>query len=945
MKNILIILCLSFVSLFTSSCGESSTTKKNVSPTLSLEENKIVKEHVQVNLIASANDSDGHISKISWQQISGPAVDLINSSTLNSYFIAPVVLTSQESQVVSFSLTVTDNDGGTSSETIDIEVQAVNEAPIANAGGDISSLVNEKVTVNCSNSYEPDGDEVSYHWQKSSTTPDDIVINNPNSCTAEILLTEHIVSFDLTLTVSDGTYSASDDVTINSRDYTGDKVTWSDYLNPSLSGSVQKLLSTDIMDIVIQEEVAYVLDNYGLQIIDISSPHAPVFIRSTTKHDEELLGWEGGEPRSIVLTGNTAYISTVNHIGMGAADSIQIRVIDVTNPITPKLIGMTYAGYGYSLDKIILIDDLLYVNIIAGDQYSLSSLVIIDVSTPTQPQQIGRFEAEGTFGSFSVEGDLVFITNSKKGLIVVDVTEKSKPVVHSEFSYSRMGAIITLNDVAYVGTSEGLAIIDISDPANPIIISELKATSYYRRMMLDNNKLYLASGVGIEVVDISDVLNPQLLGIYQPTQSIRTFYLQNNHVFIGSRSGLTLLEKGALSIHFEPTYLKTDSAKKVVVSNNKAYVIDRHNGISGGTNGSLKIIDTSDDLTPKLLSNLELSRHVNDIKLLGSTAIIADVNGVNFVDVTNSEIPIVTTTLAMGLNNTLSIATKNNYAYVGGDSDKYHLKIIDISDMSAPRLLRSVDLGLGDNRIKSIVIDNNYGYVISIDKISIIDISAPESPLLLNSIDIPNVVTLAVQNEIAFITDYTGSLTSIDFSDPLNSILLEQINIGKFYKTNGDDIAIDDNIAFVANGANGVTMFDISNPSAIELVGEFFSGHASSITYDDKFIYAAAARAYGSKSSSESGYVSLSRNLLINSEQNYNKVQLSSVIQYDVIGKDMLPLQFNCIVTAGNCAVNKIDDKMVIIWETPDLIGDHEIAIFSGNSRLYSAYKDKITLY
>ncbi|WP_170309577.1 LVIVD repeat-containing protein [Litorilituus lipolyticus] len=941
MKNFQKTFCLIVLLLLNTACGGSTNSKENTPPVVSIGEDLLVNEKQQVNLTANVSDSDGNIATILWQQISGPTVNLESVSTLNSHFIAPTVLASQGIQTVSLSLTVTDNDGGTHSDTVNIEVQAVDEAPVAHAGEDISSLVNEKVIVDCSNSYEPDGEELSYHWQKSASTPDDVVIDNPNSCSAEVFLTNEIRSFDLTLTVSDGKQSASDEVTIFAREYTGAKVNWTDQLNPSQpAGAIQQLMSTDIIDIVIKDNIAYVLDEYSLQILDVSSPQAPVFIRKVTGPDEELLGELPGDLQSLIIDGNKAYISAFHRV-MGGG-SIEVIVVDITIPTELKALGSLPYTFGIRNPKMTVIDEILYVHTIAyGYSPEFSYLTLFDVSNPNQPQKLSSFKPEGRFTSFSVKGNLVFMLDSLKGFVVVDVSDKSKPALYSEFTFPDMQSIITQNDMAYIGTSQGLAIFDIADPASPVLKSELTTTSGSKELVLDENKLYLATQDGIEVINVNDVTSPEVIGAYQVGHDIKVFSVENDFIYVGTDSGLFLNNKEDLTVLYEPpslsikSVLSIEAAKKLQVSNNKAYVI---------YDNGLNIIDTSNELEPTQLSNLEFGRQSADIKLHNNTALIANNYGVNFIDVTDSAMPILTNTLYVGLNKTLSIATSNNYAYVGGDSDKDHLKIIELSDVAAPSLLKSFDLGLGDNRVTSLVIEKNNLFAVSKNKVSIVDISSPELPRLLNSINISNAVTLAIENEIAFVTDYKDYLTSIDFSDPVNPIILGEIDIGKFYVQNGDDITISDNIAYVANGDNGVTLFDISNPRDMALVGEFFTTHASSITHDDNFVYVAAGT-WDQPNSKRSGYVSLNRNLLIDIEQNYNKVPAASIIQYEIIGKNMLPLQYTCMVTVGDCTINKVDDKMVISWETPNVAGDHEIAIFAGNSSLYSAYKDKITIH
>ena len=73
---------------------------------------------------------------------------------------------------LTFELTVTDNEGATSTDTVNIGVNnvIVNQPPTANAGQD--QVVNEgdNVVLNGTSSSDPDGTIESYSWTQTSGT-------------------------------------------------------------------------------------------------------------------------------------------------------------------------------------------------------------------------------------------------------------------------------------------------------------------------------------------------------------------------------------------------------------------------------------------------------------------------------------------------------------------------------------------------------------------------------------------------------------------------------------------------------------------------------------------------------------------------------------------------------------------------------------------------------
>lgn len=73
-----------------------------------------------VTLNGTASDSDGTISTYSWTQTSGTNVSLSSSSSASTSFTAPQV---NADETLVFELTVTDDDGATSTDTVEVTVQ------------------------------------------------------------------------------------------------------------------------------------------------------------------------------------------------------------------------------------------------------------------------------------------------------------------------------------------------------------------------------------------------------------------------------------------------------------------------------------------------------------------------------------------------------------------------------------------------------------------------------------------------------------------------------------------------------------------------------------------------------------------------------------------------------------------------------------------------------
>ncbi len=151
-------------------------------------------------LSGSGSDPDGSISAYQWTKIAGPA-----SGTITSPAAASTSITSLVQGVYRFELTVTDNNGATDKDTVQVTVNAyVNQPPVANAGADqVINMPVNSTTLNGSGS-DPDGNIISYNWTKISGPSQYSITASGNASTGITSLVQGIYQFELTVTDNSG---------------------------------------------------------------------------------------------------------------------------------------------------------------------------------------------------------------------------------------------------------------------------------------------------------------------------------------------------------------------------------------------------------------------------------------------------------------------------------------------------------------------------------------------------------------------------------------------------------------------------------------------------------------------------------------------------------------------------------------------------------------------
>ncbi len=127
---------------------------------------------------SNSHDAEGAELTYLWMQTGGPAVDIFAPQSPNPGFVSPNVTSDQ---TLTFSLDVFDGKLRGETVFVNILVKADNQAPVADAGRDDTVASNTYYPLNGSNSHDPEGDELTYHWiQTAGPSVDIFAPQSPN---------------------------------------------------------------------------------------------------------------------------------------------------------------------------------------------------------------------------------------------------------------------------------------------------------------------------------------------------------------------------------------------------------------------------------------------------------------------------------------------------------------------------------------------------------------------------------------------------------------------------------------------------------------------------------------------------------------------------------------------------------------------------------------------
>lgn len=157
-----------------------------------------------ITQVGSGNDPDGTVASYQWNRISGPSQFTIGSPTSGTTVINDLVQGAYQ-----FALTVTDNQGGSSSDTMSVIVNAPpNQAPVANAGTDKEITLPVSTISQVGSGSDPDGTIASYQWSKISGPAQFTIVAPTEPITGITNLAQGVYQFRLSVTDNLGSTAA-----------------------------------------------------------------------------------------------------------------------------------------------------------------------------------------------------------------------------------------------------------------------------------------------------------------------------------------------------------------------------------------------------------------------------------------------------------------------------------------------------------------------------------------------------------------------------------------------------------------------------------------------------------------------------------------------------------------------------------------------------------------
>lgn len=272
-------------------------------------------------------------------------------------------------------------------------------------------------------------------------------------------------------------------------------------------------------DVRVGGDYAYVTNNDGLMIINISNPSKPEVIG-------EILS---GGAIGVSVESNLVYIASVTN---------GLIIADVSDPTDPEIIGQYTAGGGAY--RVTISGIYAYVC------YFDNGFKILNISDTTDPVHVGEF-SDTRSDALEVKGNYAYLANAEVGLKVIDISYPNTPN-HVATIPQTGGAndIYITEDLLFLACwGAGVRVINISNPISPQILDSYNDNDGGEELGLveKDGLLYVADNYGIELFNVSDPSS--IVEIAERRSDVSAAHdidVDDNYIYVAQGGGLLILK-------------------------------------------------------------------------------------------------------------------------------------------------------------------------------------------------------------------------------------------------------------------------------------------------------------------------------------------------------------------------------------------------------------------
>ncbi len=378
-----------------------------------------------------------------------------------------------------------------------------------------------------------------------------------------------------------------------------------------------------------------------------------------------------------------------------------------------------------------------------------------------------------------LDGNFAYLTCVGVGLVVLDISDPSIPVILSTTpTPDDAGSIRVDGDYVYVWVSdEGFFVYDASDPTALEYLHTIETPGLGYAMDIEGRYAYVADNTeGIQVVSIRE---------FSPL------------IAVGA--------SGNPGVYYH-----------VEAQGRLAFVANEYS--------ELLLFDLDTPWSPEVLGSYDTGAGIcRAVALAGDHAFVGTRQDATFhvLDVSDPSAPALAALLDLGHDDYWGIDVVGNICYVAAGNEG--LLVIDVSDPANPIWVGQYNTS---HFCHSVDVQGNYAYLADWSGgLKVVDITDPTNPSFVDNLGLPgDSKSVAVDGNVAYVAVYQDGLCVVDVSNP------SSLSLTDHFSPWGEDVTYvhpDGDILYVAHSPGGVSRVDISDPASPSIIDSYFTGYSS----------------------------------------------------------------------------------------------------------------------
>jgi hypothetical protein len=246
--------------------------------------------------------------------------------------------------------------------------------------------------------------------------------------------------------------------------------------------------------------------------------------------------------------------SSGNYIYL-AMDNGILEIIDVSDPNNPKIVTLLPQFlFLKETDAIFIKDNYLYVS--GTDIDDEAWMKVLNISDPTDLN--GVWHQEEFIKQIAISDNYLFLLGSK--FMIYDISDPEKPVLLFTRETNDIGTeamCVSGNYVYLGGMFKGISVMDVSNKGKPVLVGKYEGAT--ENLLCIGNIIYQMGGSSMKsskdrfiVLDATNPLDIKMLKSFQK-EELEDFYQIDNNLFITYKGGILIFD---ISNPADPSLLK-----------------------------------------------------------------------------------------------------------------------------------------------------------------------------------------------------------------------------------------------------------------------------------------------------------------------------------------------------------------------------------------------------